>query len=306
MKSKKLYKLLEGFRDKKFLIVDPSGNWGDHLIRLGAYKLLDTLQIDYVKVSAKAYLSMDQEMFDVIYIQGGGGFNQIWHSGVITAFEHAVASFQGIVILGPQTFTEDIVNYSNRLKDLILNKKTAKIFIFTREMKSFELFKSICPNIISLEHDHDTALNLTKSDLPVGYSGKGVFFGIRSDEESSGLKKINPFLIWIDPVDRENSFEDWVLLHSRFNKIVTNRLHSAILSTILGRKVILLPNSYHKTRLVWEYSLKDIGVEWKETIKFNFVFRVLSRIKGYARLCNSSKLTELLLKINFRGNVKRG
>ncbi|MCK4438582.1 polysaccharide pyruvyl transferase family protein, partial [Candidatus Bathyarchaeota archaeon] len=49
-------------------------------------------------------------------------------------------------------------------------------------------------------------------------------------------------------------FVSWV---ANAETVYTDRLHVAILSSILGKDVTLFGNIYHKNRGVWEISLRD-------------------------------------------------
>ena len=52
-------------------------------------------------------------------------------------------------------------------------------------------------------------------------------------------------------------FKDFVAAIESSNGVYTDRLHVAILAAILGKKTSLYPNSYHKNRGVFEYSLSN-------------------------------------------------
>ena len=92
------------------------------------------------------------------------------------------------------------------------------------------------------------------------------------------------------------TFEEWIALHANSSKVITNRLHSCILSLILGKKVILLPNNYYKNRSIWEYSLKDRGVLWQEKIEVSAPASFLMRSKIYKWVANSFKVKKFYRK----------
>ena len=79
---------------------------------------------------------------------------------------------------------------------------------------------------------------------------------------------------------------------------MTDRLHSAILGTILGIPVTLMPNSYHKNRAVWEYSLSERGVKWLDELKMS---RVASAINSLSLMkeITQSHLFERFFKLYY-------
>ena len=92
------------------------------------------------------------------------------------------------------------------------------------------------------------------------------------------------------------SFNQWVALHRRARCIVTNRLHSAIASVVLGKQTVLLPNSYHKNRSVWEYSLRERGVLWSDELPVRSVARIINAIAPLRRLVGSD-LAQTALRV---------
>lgn len=144
--------------------------------------------------------------------------------------------------------------------------------------------------------DNDTALSLCASDIieTVPYGTYTAYF-IREDKESPsdihGLKSI-----LLDPGSVTNDFQEWVKLHANAKKIITNRLHSSILGMILGKKVVLLPNRYHKNRSIWEFSLKNKGVLWQDSLVNNKYLKILLGNSYVRRVSSSYKLNALFKK----------
>jgi len=65
-------------------------------------------------------------------------------------------------------------------------------------------------------------------------------------------------------IDACQTGHNWAQLHVYALEILTNRSHSAMLGAILGKKTKMFRGKYHKNRSIWEYSLKQRGVEWVE------------------------------------------
>lgn len=62
------------------------------------------------------------------------------------------------------------------------------------------------------------------------------------------------------------SVEAYLRLAAQYETVITNRLHFAIAGLLQSRRVILLPNAYHKNRSVWDSSLRLFGCHFAETV----------------------------------------
>ena len=206
-------------------------------------------------------------------------------------FFKATSSHRGIVILGPQTFLTDEAFLKKEVVDRIRDRRVKKLYMFTREMISYRHLKNILPRDVELESDHDTALNMADSDFSqLETQNRYTLYAIRRDKESYDIPKCNPFLLWLDPAKFCRSFDHWVDIHAKAKRIITNRMHSAILGSILGKPVTLLPNRYHKNRSIWEYSLEPRAVEWQDTLTVNKIVRGMHNYKFIRRILDSYKL----------------
>jgi len=179
-----------------------------------------------------------------------------------------------------------------------------KKYTFYLEKKiSFKYLKRLLPDKVEVQIDHDTALHLDATDLTKGGSEMNSYklYAIRDDKERASVaRESKPFRLWLDPVSVAGSFDEWVQYQARAEKVITNRLHSAILGTTLGKRVTLLPNSYHKNRSVYSYSLEERGVTWKEKIEKTLTGRFLSVLPS--RITNSTKIVRSMcaLRDTFR------
>jgi exopolysaccharide biosynthesis predicted pyruvyltransferase EpsI len=80
-----------------------------------------------------------------------------------------------------------------------------------------------------------------------------------------------------------NDFRDFVNLIEGSRKVFSDRLHVAILATILGKDTILYPNSYYKNKGVYEFSLsKYPNLKFVEDCKH---FEIISK-KAYSSINN--------------------
>ena len=293
--SKKLNSLIQSYKNRKFILIELGGNFGDDIIFKGARKLFDALQIDYESYYYEEFLKKEwhQEEY-IFYVHGGFGFNSLWNSGVVACFHKILRKNLGDLIIGPQTYIQDKPFIQENLVDYFNNTNfDYKVFIFTRELMSYEFLKDFIPSRIELDHDHDTALNLIKDDFDCEVSQLKNLYVIRNDAEGLDFQKYNPLLLWFDPIRSCTYFDNWVAMHAQAKKIFSNRLHSAIFGLILGKKIYILPNKYNKNRSIWEYSLANRGVKWLDELPASNIEKFLMKNKFYISLCSSYKINAI-------------
>ncbi len=295
--SRKLYELFKSFGCEKFLFVEPGGNCGDYLIYKGAKKLADFAGISYKSVSHDQYMAGNYHAPSVVYIHGSGGFVPWWSGTPAIELKKALLEHNGSIILGPSSFATDSDYLLENVISPINKSKGQPVHIFCREETSYSFLKKRLPSNVNLYIDHDTALNLQFSDFdlpPIKKTNFGYF--IREDKEGISF---DPCLkaFFLDPGIVAKDFNLWVQLHYSAKKIVTNRLHSSIIGTILGKNVTLLPGGFHKNRSVWEYSLKDRNVLWSEdVIKQHNYIKMLNK-PIIRTIMTSYKIDKVLKKI---------
>jgi len=301
--STTLFDLFQQLSFYPFLFIEPGGNYGDTLIYEGAYKLAAQAHLRYKAARHEEIIDrIDAVPKDnVVYIHGGGGFVPLWSGKPSAALRKLVSRFNGIVILGPQSFSEDVAYLKASFIDSLSGGQSRKLFIFAREHTSYLVLKRCLPSWVELLEDHDTALNLQPSDFdPSHIKQKYSLYAIRTDKEMCPTQKQNVFSTRLDPVPYCLSFEEWFLLHARAKEIVTNRLHSSILGSILGKCTTLMPNSYHKNRSVWEFSLASRNVHWRESLPVGPLSRWLSN-RSFIRCLRFSRFIEKLIRLYFLG-----
>jgi len=247
----------------KFAFVIQGGNQGDQMIYAGAEKMAELLGISHTTHYCLAPPNNPNiPQFDeqtVIYMHGGGGFNRWWAWSPELLRLLRDRNPKNHIIVGPSTFELD--------KGYLKSKLPSDIVYFTREFSSYEYLKPLLPYV---HVDHDTALHLSLGD---GYldrllgfrqpSMKHRLLAIRGDVESAKLPtgiKAELFNKIVDPCVEK----DWAGLHLDASIIVTNRCHSAILGCLLRKRTVMFAGSYHKNKSIWEYSLRERGVEWLE------------------------------------------
>jgi len=291
----KLKELLHKYRYKKFLVIEQGGNHGDKLIYMGMEKILNELSITYNKVNlpeketiiykfllivgkdikrltkkftyifkkidTKIYRVLNRKImkknhqYEIILINGGGNINEIYHFG-LRLLEDVIKNYQDkILIIAPQTFWFNKIHFPNFFENI-----KNEVHLFCREKYSYKLLKSmIFPKNVKLYLSHDTSLYLSKDDFNPRLSSTDLLC-LRTDIESAiifnynNLRKVEKKII-IEDICRHLKFEDFLDRIETSRRVYTDRLHVAILSTILGKDTTLFTNSYYKNKGVYEYSL---------------------------------------------------
>jgi len=299
--SRELFALFQKYSDKKFVFIEPGGNWGDYLIYKGAYKLAQLVKLDYSILTYSEYQNTYSISADIVYIHGGGGFVPWWTGKPANILNKLSANFHGTLILGPTTYFNDDDYIKKIFYDCFRYCNYRALYVFARELTSYKVVEKHLHCKSEIVYDHDTALNLVRSDI-IGnqqYKGKYTLYAMRNDKELNKSQSYNYFS-WLDPIGVSSSFNEWLNIHLKAKQIITNRTHSAILGAILGIPTTLLPNNYHKNRSIWEYSLRERGVEWLDSIKCKSYNDVINHMPILCRLFTSHRYKQMLrLKLNY-------
>lgn len=287
-------------RNKKFIFVEPGGNWGDYLIYFGADLLAKKYGVNFESLSVSQF--MERTPDDAfIYIHGGGGFNE-WCSGsTFICLNHALKSYPEMVIYGPCTTSLNLDFLTDKFNECVEGKISKEFIFFARENTTFDIIKkipSICHNAKVL-CDYDTAFHVSKKDVfdRIGTEKNDYcLYGYRKDNECSNVHhKGDISKIVIDPPMFAKSFDHWLRVHAYASEIITNRTHSSIIGAILGKKTTLFASKYHKNRSIWQYSLESMGVVWvddsiaTQIANQNFLIRCIPN-----KIHTSSKIQKLV------------
>jgi exopolysaccharide biosynthesis predicted pyruvyltransferase EpsI len=273
-------------RDDKICAITPGGNHGDTLIHMGLVKKLDELGIEYVcrnleenyasrradglkyllniaasKVGMKGgFRLMDiPEDTGLILFEGGGYMNDLWYGLVL--LREILRHHDQPIAVAPQSYW---------FKDTDLMGMLAgerPVTMFCRELYSRELLasKPTPPNVRILISG-DTALYLGRSDLDSLIDQWNDIYDLicfRRDRESKISRKLRGEVIAVSEsplegdISKVGSLRDFVSTVANAMRVHTDRLHVAILSHILGREATLYDSFYHKSRGVYEYSLRQ-------------------------------------------------
>lgn len=261
-----LESVFQRYADRSFLLVKPGGNWGDELIYWGAKSLADRLSIKWQEIDGDVLPRHPVDPSSVVYIHGGGGFNPYSSGRVAKALFHSIKHHQGVVIQGPQTFITERDQLDSMITGGIDERSAETVIVFVRENASLRALTPILPDDLSIAINEDTAFYISSDDVErrIGKVKRRYdLMAIRQDSEGIGLEPLKSNeAVTFDPAYFATTFDHWLRLHAAAKHIVTNRTHSSILGAILGTPTALYAGRYHKNRSIWEYSLKERGVQW--------------------------------------------
>lgn len=260
-----LRNLFLSLRERRFLFVRTGGNWGDHLIYLGAEHLAGELGLNWRTLEFDQFMSEPaSQPGDVIYINGGGGFTKYASGKATHCFRKGFQTPGAVVIYGPCTVADERVLQS--LRPEINTARAARIAFFSRERRSAAIASDELPASVEQFLNEDTAFYLTREALlsRVGrIRRRANLIGVREDTESvRSSRSAGAFQSVIDPANFAHTFDHWIRIHAGSKTILTNRTHSAICGAILGTPTTLFDGAYHKNRSIWEFSLEKRGVTW--------------------------------------------
>ncbi|WGM88491.1 MAG: polysaccharide pyruvyl transferase family protein [Candidatus Bathyarchaeum tardum] len=202
---------------------------------------------------------------DVILIHGGGNINDLWQ-GVRLLKSVLKYNPCNIIIVAPQTYWFNKTCFSS-----LFSKTKEDIFLFCREKFSYKLLSSLkLTKNVHVFLSNDTAFYLTKEDFNIFQEDNYSLICLRTDKESRGipeietskrllketsLAQVSKNKLLIKDLSVIGNFNDFIRLIGTSKQVYTDRLHVAILATILGKETFLYPNSYYKNKGVYEYSL---------------------------------------------------
>lgn len=223
-----------------------AGNWGDLLIEKGAMDLFRDFGINVLVINSDFYNFNLSALSSVktVFIAGGGSLGTTYIENYKLRTE-LLKNFKGETIVLPQSMTDD-------------NDTNIYTYAWLREVTSFQ--KKTGPKGICHDLAFYVNLDTYKEIKPVYHLG----VLLREDGESQKSIPLN----LRDPVKLCNSLEDYIQLAARFDTIITDRLHFAIIAAKLGRRVSLVAGNYYKIKGIYEFSMKFMeNVKFFETAK---------------------------------------
>lgn len=287
-----LLKLLESLRSEEFVYIVNTGNAGDSAIYFATVKLFESLSLTY-KTFTKF---TDECKGKTVLIGGGGAMaseqsdlsktlakainlskNVIILPHTLKNLDRIFESSQGnLTIFCREKKTYDYLENFNNIERYLVHD-----IVFSLDTLKYKQLSSTFDKIkVSVMFIYFYMLNSPlkfrlKDLLKVYNSGRivnriisksnsNILNAFRVDEEKTNIEipKINSDISSIFQLSNNNPLLAEVatrmMIHtlSKFEEINTNRLHVAILSSLLGKKVNFYDNSYFKCREVYLHSLQ--------------------------------------------------
>lgn len=252
-----------------------SGNAGDSLINVGFYSIADGLGLEYEEISDDfPYEILGEE--DLVILSGGGNIVPYWNGG--SELIQRLTQYAFPLMLMPQSIEgrEDVLR--------LLRKQD---ILFLRERYSLDYALSLGLDCaLALDNDLAFSTNLTMLKKQ-GHGGAVLKSGrvrkllhiayhfirsrftkelvaLRTDRESKipdGRKrKINDIsrVAKLGTRNRDLNFLSsywFIKILSWYDVVETDRLHVFVGCVLVGTRVVLHENAYHKIKGVYEYSI---------------------------------------------------
>ena len=214
------------------------GNYGDSLIWHGTKRLLSDLHISEQYVEA-----LSAKSNPVLFIDGGGNFVD-YYSDVRDFLINKGNLYDEIVILPHTIFGEKQVK--------VLNSISCNLTVFCREkISAYFLQDKLVNREVYLWHDC-----AFYNEFPQILVGEGVLNAFRLDKESIFMSPPESNIDLSYGGYATKPLNELIETLGKYEQINTDRLHIAICSVLLGKKVKLFPNLYYKNKAVFDYSLK--------------------------------------------------
>lgn len=206
-------------------VIENTGNRGDGVINQGCRQYLTRQGIEIGKSDT------------CIFIGAGGFCGSYKHN--INRLLSVAQRYRRVIVASATIDTSD--------KDVasLMQRLPSNVSIICRDRVSFNNCSRYTQNVML---DHDFAFYFDYE--PYKKQGAGVLEAFRGDNEKTHQACRNDVSL-----GNETEWDAFVREIAEYDEVKTNRLHVAIVATMLGKKVTLYPNSYFKNRAVYEHSL---------------------------------------------------
>lgn len=245
---------LKRYMDKEIIYIPNPGNAGDALIAFA------TLQL-FKKVGLRYIIGDILEIYrnSTLFYGGGGNLIGIYHQCESFLNNNKPPYLGNQIVVLPHTIAS--------VDDLLHTTKDNVIFI-CRELISCDYVSRVFKYANNVLLADDIVFSIENLQEYASRIGKGTLNCFRTDCEriAEDVPEDNEDLsvtmndVWFIAFDYDLLQS---MTHNIFSKIAkydtihTNRLHMAIVGSLLNKKVYFHSNSYYKCKAVYEYSIKD-------------------------------------------------
>ena len=241
--TRRLSNLSEALRNKFEILTQRVYNW-----------LIIAKQISTSKIPKST---------SIVLIQAGGSFNDLWGVGIRIMKNAIESSPNSVIIVAPESYWFRGISFAETLS----TARQGEIYLFCREKYSYRMLKAMdLRRRIHIGLADDTSFFLSREDFHPE-EGRQTLICFREDRESILPIKTRSFIQSLKKTGKANktlvldigvqapNFQSYVETIEKAGTVFTDRLHVAILSTILGKNTFLYPNRYHKSKGVYQQTL---------------------------------------------------
>jgi exopolysaccharide biosynthesis predicted pyruvyltransferase EpsI len=245
-----LLSFLGGLSDL-YLLTGMHGNTGDHLIWAGTRDLLDSARLAYASLPLHEMVGVADRQ-GTLLVPGSGALVRLWHEWLPDTVLAASRSFRTVVIL-PSSYDVSVPVVTRCLSQ-------QNVYAFAREPKSYRSTRRFGRSSLSF----DCALYFH------GFSGDSAFEAPPSDDgalllalrEDEGTLLPAHGVVPNPSLNRdlsltEATLDDWLAAVAGKDVVVTDRLHIAVASVLLGKRLIYLDPYDRKISTYFAYVFGD-------------------------------------------------
>jgi asparagine synthase (glutamine-hydrolysing) len=248
----RLEEFMKKYAGREVVYCANPGNAGDAIIACATFRLFKKLNIKPSIVRHTEIVSGQ-----TVFYAGGGNLVEGKYQHAFHFIENNYRQNKEIIIL-----PHSVCGYD----ELLLS--ASNLVIICREKNSYENLANIGIPAERLFLAHDMAFSLPTSEFSAFLQqGSGTAHIMRTDSESMKSNDL-PYdnldismswngELWHRPEFAENVTFSLACYLSAFEIIETDRLHVAILSAMMNKKVILYSNNYYKNKAVYAYSIRE-------------------------------------------------
>ena len=219
------------------------GNTGDDLIKRGCLQYLQDIPMNVWASDGRlerAALKEDHDYLEsffskfsgYVFFTGGGNIGIYPDNAKIRkVIIQSARSGPGVLVFPQSVF---------RVEESLKHKK---VTVWAREQTSYELLRAAG---VRTELVPDASFYVS-GDIPKIPHGRGIFF-IRRAPGRCKERIINQLMIDAPAADITYAHElhEIIEILKDYQLVISDRLHGAIISIMLGKKTVMLPVSYHK------------------------------------------------------------
>lgn len=234
-----------------YLLTEMRGNIGDHLIWAGTRDLLKSARVRYRPIPLHEVGDEDHPR-STLLVPGSGALTKSWHEWLPSTVIKASNSFDKVIIL-PSSFDLRVPIVAQCLSQ-------PNVYGFARETTSYRSAKVLGRAALSLDcaiylhRFHDGAARTSRPG-----EGSSLLLTLRDDKDSllpgQGFAP-NPDMNEDISLAMVN-LDDWIDAIAQAATVVTDRLHVAVASVLLGKRLVYLDPDCDKISTYFKYTFRD-------------------------------------------------